>query len=146
MMVRNIPYMETTIISDNAALPVSRLTSEELAEFETIIRNKLAAAEGDLRMAMESLSYEASNGTQDTYSGNKGLDEGNPSLEREELMMLATRQQKFIKELNLALGRIRLGSYGICRISGVRIPKDRLRAVPHATTCIGVKQLGSQAA
>lgn len=91
-------------------------------------------------MALESLSHEASNGTEDTYFGNKGLEEGNPSLEREELMMLAARQQKFIKELGLALERIRLGSYGICRVSGTRIPKERLRAVPHATTCIAAKQ------
>jgi DnaK suppressor protein len=125
---------------------VVRYSTDELAEFENIILDKLASAEEDLRAATESLSHRSSNGTEDTYFGNRGLEEGNPSLEREELMMLATRQQKFIKELNVALGRIRIGSYGICRITGQRIPKERLRLVPHATTCIAVKQQGAQVA
>lgn len=128
----------TNTLTNDRSAPLS-YTAEELAEFEAIIRIKVAAAEEDLRLATDSLSHQASNGTEDTYFGNKGLEEGNPSLEREELMMLAARQQKFITELNLALGRIRLGSYGICRVSGARIPKERLRLVPHATMCIAVK-------
>lgn len=116
-----------------------RYTHDELAEFEQLIRTKIAAAEEDFQLAAGSLNHAGSNGTEDTYTGNKGLEEGNPSLAREELMMLAARQQKFIAELNLALGRIRTGSYGICSVSGQRIPKERLRAVPTATMCIAVK-------
>lgn len=114
--------------------------ADELAQFRTIIRVKLDIAEQGLSMAQESLSHQGSNGTDDTYVGIKGLDEGKPSLEREELMMLATRQQKFIQELHLALDRIRSGSYGICRATGARIPVERLRLVPHATMCVAAKQ------
>ena len=116
-----------------------RYSPVDLAEFEEIIRLKLNAAKEDLQLALVSLSRQGSNGTEDTYVGNAGMSEGNLSMEREELMMLAARQQKFIKELHLALERIRTGSYGICRASGVLISKDRLRVVPHATMCIAAK-------
>ncbi|MBK6540098.1 MAG: TraR/DksA C4-type zinc finger protein [Flavobacteriales bacterium] len=129
----------TTNTLGNDRTVTFRYTAEELAEFGTIIRAKLSVAEEGLRMASESLSHHASNGTEDTYAGHKGLEEGNSSLEREELMLVVTRQQKFIKQLNLALERIRLGNYGICRVSGARIPKERLLLVPHTTTCIAVK-------
>ena len=137
--------MRTTMnTSGNDRTAPLRYSAEELAEFAAIIRAKLTAAEEDLRTAMGSLSHLASNGTEDTYSGTAGLEEGNPSLEREELMMVAARQQKFIQELKLALERIRLGTYGICRVSGARIPKERLQLVPHTTTCIAAKQERSQ--
>ncbi len=133
--------MNTTPMAGSAPSRVPlRYSTSELAEFEAILKSKLATAEEDLHMARESLLRAGSNGTDDTYTGTKGLDEGNPSLEREELMMLAARQDKFIKELELALGRIRSGNYGVCRVTGELIPKERLRLVPHATMCINAKQ------
>jgi DnaK suppressor protein len=142
----NEPTMQP--ISPNTTPPqdfisAPRYSTEELAGFGSIIRKKIAAAEEDLQLALGALSRAGSNGTEDTYGGNKGFDEGNAAVDREELMMLAYRQRKFINELNLALGRIRSGTYGICRASGARIPKERLRAVPHTTLCIAAKQGGS---
>jgi hypothetical protein len=46
------------------------------------------------------------------------------------------RKAKFIKHLEDALLRIRNKTYGICRVTGKLISKERLRAVPHATICI----------
>jgi DnaK suppressor protein len=136
-MIKTTMHSNNTPITGQGA--VQRYSVEELAEFEAIIQAKLDVAKEDLHMSVGSIARQGSNGTEDTYAGNRGLDEGNPSLEREELMMLAIRQQKFILELNLALGRIRLGTYGVCRISGARIPKERLRIVPHATLSMNVK-------
>jgi DnaK suppressor protein len=138
---RNLTTMNASLLTDHSApRDLPRYSADELREFETILRTKLASAEEDLRMARESLLREGSNGTDDTYTGSKGMEEGNPSLEREELMMLAARQDKFIKELELALARIRTGNYGVCRVTGELIPKERLRLVPHATMCINAKQ------
>lgn len=117
-----------------------RYTAEELVEFKTLLTAKLTTAEEVLAQARESLLRVSSNGTDDTYFGNRSMDEGNPSLEREELMMLAARQEKFINELLLALARIRAGNYGLCRVTGQLIPKERLRLVPHATLSMNAKQ------
>ena len=117
-----------------------RYSPDELAEFQTLLKAKLATAEEDLAQARESLLRIGSNGTDDTYFGSKSMDEGNPSLEREELMMLTTRQEKFINELLAALARVRAGNYGVCRVTGELIPKERLRLVPHATLSMNAKQ------
>ena len=53
---------------------------------------------------------------------------------------MAARQQKFIQALQAALVRIENKTYGICRVTGKLIPKERLRAVPHATLSIEAKQ------
>ncbi|MDI3480211.1 MAG: DnaK suppressor protein, partial [Rikenellaceae bacterium] len=44
-----------------------------------------------------------------------------------------------IRDLELALVRIENKTYGICRVTGKLIEKDRLRAVPHATLSIEAK-------
>lgn len=125
--------------SSRSIMTTVRYSPEELVEFETLLKARLASAEEDLAQARESLLREGSNGTDDTYFGNRSMDEGNPSLEREELMMLAARQEKYISELLPALARIRAGTYGVCRVTGQLIPKERLRAVPHATLSMNAK-------
>ena len=59
---------------------------------------------------------------------------------REEMLQMASRQQKFIVGLEAALVRIANKTYGVDRITGKLIPKERLRAVPHATLSVESKQ------
>ncbi len=70
----------------------------------------------------------------------RGLDDGTGTMESEELITMAARQQKLIQHLENALIRIQNKVYGICRQTGQLISKERLRAVPHATLCIQAKQ------
>ncbi len=115
-------------------------STKELAEFEALVKQKLSMAADALAATKGSLSRASSNGTDDTYFSRLGMEDGTSSLEREELMMLATRQERFIEDLTAALGRIHAGTYGVCRVTGQLIPKERLRLVPHATLCMAAKQ------
>lgn len=118
----------------------TRYTDEELAEFKEIILAKLAVAREDYEGMMGTLMNADNNGVDDTSPTYKALEEGSNMQMKEELSMLAARQQKFIKSLEAALVRIENKTYGICRQTGKLIPKDRLRAVPHATLCIEAKK------
>jgi DnaK suppressor protein len=60
-------------------------------------------------------------------------------LSKEETAQLAARQEKYIVSLQNALIRIENKTYGICRVTGKLIPKERLRSVPHATLGIDAK-------
>ena len=60
-------------------------------------------------------------------------------LSKEENSRLAARQTRFINNLENALVRIENKSYGICRVTGKLIAKERLKAVPHATLSIDAK-------
>ncbi len=111
----------------------------ELAEFGLIITAKLMKAQEDLQLAKDSLRHLSSNGTADTDPSRHELDDGAPTLEREDLMRTIAREEKFINELQNALGRIRSGTYGVCRVTGQLIPKERLRLVPHATMSMAAK-------
>lgn len=79
------------------------------------------------------------NGTDDTAGTYKTLEDGSATLEKESINQLAARQKKFIDNLESALVRIENKTYGICRETGKLIPKERLRAVPHATLSIEAK-------
>lgn len=116
-------------------------STDELSEFEILIRQKLDQAEELFRSAVGSLSHLTSNTTDDTYSGCSTLDDCSIVLEREELTAIAQRQEKFIGQLKEALGRIKRGDYGICRSTGELIPKERLRLVPHATLSVAAKNV-----
>lgn len=116
-----------------------RYSPEELQEFETLIRQKLAQAEETLLQAKESLMRLSGNTTDDTYQGLSSLDDGTAIMEREDLTRSVVRQEKFITQLTAALGRIRTGEYGVCRATGQLIPKERLRLVPHTTLTVEAK-------
>lgn len=117
----------------------SRYSDEELQEFKEIILNKLKKAERDLKLLTEAYTNSDSAGTSDTSPTFKVLEEGYQVLSKEENSRLAARQQKFITNLENALIRIENKSYGVCRVSGKLISKERLRSVPHATLSIAAK-------
>lgn len=114
-------------------------TDEELEEFKTIILEKMALAKREYDQIMDELTHRSGNGIDDTMPTYKVLEEGSATQTKEELTNMAARQQKFIQGLQAALVRIENKTYGICRVTGKLIPKERLRAVPHATLTIEAK-------
>lgn len=116
-----------------------RYSDEELEEFKQIILSKLELAKRDYQQMMDTLSNKNGNDVDDTMPTYKILEEGSMTQTKEELTTMAARQQKFIQALQAALVRIENKTYGICRETGKLIPKERLRAVPHATLSIDVK-------
>ena len=118
----------------------NRYSDEELEEFRQIINEKLEVAQRDYDALKASLMNADNNSTDDTSPTYKVLEEGANTLSKEVTTRLAQRQMKFIQSLQAALVRIENKTYGICRETGKLIPKERLRAVPHATLCIEAKQ------
>lgn len=115
-----------------------RYSDEELQEFKEIILDKLAKAKENLAMLMEAFANDA-NDISDTAPTFKILEEGGNVSSKEDNANMAARQQKFIKDLESALIRIENKTYGICRVTGKLIPKERLRLVPHATLSVEAK-------
>lgn len=117
----------------------TRYSDEELVEFRDLILEKIRLAQRDYQQMMDVLTNKEGNGVDDTMPTYKILEEGSMTQTREELTNMAARQQKFIQGLQAALVRIENKSYGVCRVTGKLIPKERLRAVPHATMSIEAK-------
>ncbi|MCQ2056593.1 MAG: TraR/DksA C4-type zinc finger protein [Bacteroidaceae bacterium] len=118
----------------------NRYSDEELDEFRQLINEKLEVAQRDYDALKASLMNTDNNSADDTAPTFKVLEEGANTLSKEETMRLAQRQMKFIQSLQAALVRIENKTYGVCRETGKLIPKERLRAVPHATLTIEAKQ------
>ena len=109
-----------------------RYSDSDLQEFKEIILKKIEKAEKDLALIKESFINDQNNGTDDTSPTFKAFKEQNA--------ILAGRQEKFIRDLKHALIRIENKTYGICRVTGKLIDKERLKAVPHATLSIEAKK------
>ncbi len=120
----------------------TRYSEAELAEFKELIVAKLKEANDDLAMLNNSLS-KSDNGTDDTDTGRtfNMMEDGSETVSREENAQLAARQEKFIQNLEFALARIENKTYGICRVTGKLIQKERLLLVPHATLSIEAKNM-----
>ena len=119
----------------------TRYSDEELAEFKEIILKKIEMAKREYTQMMSVLTNKAGNDVTDTSPTFKVLEEGSATQEKEELTTMCARQQKFIRDLQQALVRIENKTYGICRVTGKLIPKERLRIVPHATLSIEAKEM-----
>ncbi len=117
----------------------TRYSDTELEEFKAIIMEKLTKAQREYDELRSYVSNSEGNGTNDTSPTFKTLEEGANTLSKESAGMLAQRQMKFIQHLQSALIRIENKTYGVCRATGVLIPKERLRAVPHATLTVEAK-------
>ena len=117
-----------------------RYSDSDSIEFEALIHEKIASAQEDLDQLQRSLSHSDDNSTEDTAPTFKMMEDGSETMSREETAQLAARQQKFIQSLQNALLRIKNKTYGVCRVTGKLIPKERLRLVPHATLSIEAKQ------
>ena len=118
-----------------------RYSDAELKEFKAIIQDKIAKAEKDLALINESFINDQNNGTDDTSPTFKAFEEGAETLSKEQNAILAGRQEKFLRDLRHALIRIENKTYGVCRVTGKLIPKERLMAVPHATLSIEAKNM-----
>ena len=117
-----------------------RYSDAELEEFRAIINEKLSLARRDYTSMMRQIMNSDGNDTDDTSPTYKALEEGSSTQTKEELVQMANRQQKFIQGLEAALVRINNKTYGIDRMTGELIPKERLKAVPHATLSVASKK------
>jgi len=117
----------------------TKFSDAELAEFKTIILKKIEKAEQDLDLLREQFANDKNNGTDDTSPQFKSFEEGSSVMSKERNSQLATRQDKFIRDLKNALIRIENKTYGICRVTGKLIDAERLKLVPHATLSMEAK-------
>jgi RNA polymerase-binding transcription factor DksA len=140
--VNTPPLLKNRLSPKAKALPVdnrSRYSDAELKEFKVLINEKLGEATRDYELLKNTLSHKDDHGTDDTSPTFKLLEDGSDVLSKEETAQLAARQEKYIQNLKNALIRIENKTYGICRVTGKLIPKERLRSVPHATLSIDAK-------
>ena len=117
----------------------ARYSDEDLAEFKALIESKIQNAEKQLKIYEEAYRNGSANDTEDTSPTFKSFDDGSSTLSKEANSQLAIRQEKFIRDLKNALIRIENQTYGICRVTGKLIKKERLKLVPHATLSIEAK-------
>ncbi len=133
------------MLKNEAQVEKTRYSDEELAEFKAIILEKLEAAKAEYKTLRENVSRSSSNDIEDTSPSFKTVeDDGANQLSKEEASQLAQRQYKFIQNLEAALVRIENKTYGVCRVTGKLIPKERLRLVPHATLTVEAKEMMSK--
>lgn len=116
-----------------------RYSDKDLEEFRQLIQAKLDKAKKELEILTDAFSHKDGNNTDDTSPTFKLMEDGAEITTKEEIGQLAARQKKFIENLELALLRIQNKTYGVCRVTGKLIPKERLRAVPHATLSMEAK-------
>lgn len=118
-----------------------RYSDAELAEFRTLILAKIDKAKEQLDLYKSAYMNDGNNGTDDTSPTFKAFEEGSETMSKEANSQLAIRQEKFIRDLKNALVRIESKTYGICRVTGKLIAKERLKLVPHATLSIEAKNM-----
>ena len=120
-----------------------RYSDADLAEFKEIILQKMEKAKIDLELIKSAYMNDLNNGTDDTSPTFKAFEEGSETMSKEANSQLAIRQEKFLRDLKNALFRVENKTYGVCKVTGKLISKERLRVVPHATMSIEAKNLRS---
>ena len=118
-----------------------RYSDADLAEFKEIILNKIEKAQIDLELIKSAYMNDLNNGTDDTSPTFKAFEEGSETMSKEANSQLAIRQEKFIRDLKNALFRVENKTYGLCKVTGKLISKERLKIVPHATMSIEAKNM-----
>ncbi|MCV6629533.1 MAG: TraR/DksA C4-type zinc finger protein [Flavobacteriaceae bacterium] len=118
-----------------------RYSDSELEDFRNLLEEKIKNAQSQLELLKSSYMNDGNNGTEDTAPTFKAFEEGSETMSKEANTQLAIRQEKFIRDLKNAMLRIENKTYGICRVTGKLINKERLKLVPHATLSIEAKNM-----
>jgi RNA polymerase-binding transcription factor DksA len=118
-----------------------RYSDADLAEFKEIILQKMEKAKIDLELIKSAYMNDLNNVTDDTSPTFKAFEEGSETMSKEANSQLAIRQEKFLRDLKNALFRVENKTYGVCKVTGKLISKERLRIVPHATMSIEAKNM-----
>jgi RNA polymerase-binding transcription factor DksA len=118
-----------------------RYSDKDLVEFKELIKEKIVKAVRDLELIKSAYMNDHNNGTDDTSPTFKAFEEGSETMSKEANSQLAIRQEKFIRDLKNAIIRIENKTYGVCRVTGKLINKERLKLVPHATLSIEAKNM-----
>ncbi|MDI9338267.1 MAG: TraR/DksA C4-type zinc finger protein [Alphaproteobacteria bacterium] len=124
---------ETTLVPEN------RYSDIELQEFAQLIIKKIDIAQNELAQYQSFITRKEELGDDGESGRMLNTEDGSISYEREQIAELAFRQMKFIDALKKAMIRIENKTYGICRVTGKLISKERLKRVPHATLSIEAK-------
>lgn len=124
---------------ENQGKEKTSYSDHELMEFRQVIQTKLSEAQKEYDFLVEELRNFNHNGTDDTNSSMKIMEDGSDTNSKEEISINAARLGKFIENLRAAIFRIENKTYGICKNSGKLIPRERLLAVPHTTQTIEAK-------
>lgn len=120
---------------------IVRYSDADLKEFRALIEEKIVKAQQHLDLLKSAYMNDGNNGTDDTSPTFKAFEEGSETMSKEANTQLALRQEKFIRDLKSALVRIENKTYGVCRVTGKLISKERLKLVPHATLSIEAKKM-----
>lgn len=120
---------------------IARYSEADLAEFKALIQKKIQKAQEDLDLIKSAYMNDLNNGTDDTSPTFKAFEEGSETMSKEANSQLAIRQEKFIRDLKNALFRVENKTYGVCKVTGKLISKERLLIVPHATMSIEAKNM-----
>ncbi|MEX0721411.1 MAG: TraR/DksA C4-type zinc finger protein [Balneolaceae bacterium] len=118
---------------------VSPYDDEELEYFRQIILKKMSEAEDELNTLQRTLRESMENSSDESAYSFHMADAGTDAQEREKTYMLFNRTRKFIKYLDDAIKRIDNKTYGVCKVTGKKISKGRLEAVPHTQLSIDAK-------
>lgn len=126
--------------NNNDTERVSPYNDEELEHFREIILSKLEEAESELEALQKTLRETTESASEESAYSFHMADAGTDAQEREKTYMLLNRTRKFIRYLDNALDRIDNKTYGICKVTGEKISKGRLEAVPHTQLSIEAKK------
>ncbi|MFB6099094.1 MAG: TraR/DksA family transcriptional regulator [Salinibacter sp.] len=115
-------------------------SDEELEHFRELILQRRREAKEEIEQMRQQIDQAKEQSDDNTAYGIHMADAGTDAMEREKLHLMIARQQKYIGYLNRALERIDNKTYGICRVTGKPIAKERLEAVPHTEISIEAKR------
>ena len=125
---------------------MEKMSKEDLEYFKNLLLKKRAEITKNIEylrnVVLESTTKEAS-GDHSSYSYHMA-DQGTDAMEREKAFLFASRDEKYLKQIDDALQRVENGTYGLCRVTGKLISRERLEAVPTTTISFEAKQAESK--
>ncbi len=138
-------HSDSTAEGTEEATPQDTVTNntwfsdEEFEHFERILVDRRQEAVDDIERMRSQLEDAREQAENDTAYSFHMADAGTDAMEREKLYLMIARQQKYVGYLDRALERVENKTYGVCKVTGKPISKERLEAVPHTEISIEAK-------
>jgi len=114
----------------------NRYSDEELRYFKKILLDRIEEFQSDQKNFEDQMKRSTNRASRDSTGV---YAEGAAASEIAICALMISQKADLLHKLHAALGRINNKTFGICRVTGRLIPKERLQRAPHATLCVEAK-------
>jgi RNA polymerase-binding protein DksA len=120
------------------------MTQQMISSYGESLKRERIRILSNIESLRQELAQSLSDGTEEHGLETHLSENATVTFLRERDLSIEENEERLLREIDAALGRIDAGTFGVCTTCGQQVPTERLEALPWAARCIGCQQAAGE--